>query len=105
MTDPTSVPVLACSLSVSEGTARAARWRELVGAHLLSRTTTADGLRLAFPSGDAAIARELDALVAAERECCPFLGLAVERFDDALVLDVTGPPEAARIVEAMFGSP
>jgi hypothetical protein len=103
MTQPTPAPVVACSLSATDGAERAARWRALLDLHLLSRTTTAFGRRLAFPS-DAEVARELGALVAAERACCPFLHLDVERFADALILDVSGPPQAAGTIETTFGT-
>jgi MerR family copper efflux transcriptional regulator len=103
MTQPTRAPVLACSLSAAEGAKRAVRWRALLNTHLLSSTATTFGQRLAFPS-DPEVSGELDALVAAERECCPFLDLTVERFDHALILDVSAPPEASAIVETMFGS-
>jgi hypothetical protein len=102
MNQPTSASDLACSLSAAEGTERAARWRALLETRLLSRAETAFGQRLAFRS-DEAVAAELDTLIAAERDCCSFLTLSVERFDDALILDVTGPPDAAPIVQAMFG--
>ena len=92
---------LACSLSAAEGAKRAVRWRRLLDEQLLSRTATTYGQRLAFPS-DAPTAGELDALIAAERECCPFLTMSLERFDDALILDIAGPPDAAPIVETMF---
>jgi MerR family copper efflux transcriptional regulator len=103
MTQPTPAPALACSLTVAEGAERAARWRALLDTHLLGRTATTLGQRLAFPC-DTAVADELDTLVAAERDCCPFLTLNVERFDDTLILDITGPPDAAAIVETMFGA-
>jgi MerR family copper efflux transcriptional regulator len=103
MTRPTPAPALACSLSATEGAARAARWRALLDTHLLSRTATSLGQRLAF-SSDAAVAAELDALVAAERDCCPFLTLNVERLGEALILDISGPPDAAPIVDTMFGA-
>ena len=102
MTEPSRAPVLACSLTAAEGAERAARWRALLDTHLLSRTATTFGRRLAFRP-EAAVAGEIDALVAAERDCCPFLTLTIERFDDALILDVSGPPEPADIVETMFG--
>jgi MerR family transcriptional regulator, copper efflux regulator len=103
MTQPTPAPALACSLSAAEAAERAARWRALLDTRLLSRTTTTSGQRLAFPT-DAAAADELDALIAAERDCCPFLGVTVERFDGALILDVSVPPDAAPIVDTMFGA-
>jgi hypothetical protein len=96
-----SAPALACSLSAAEGAERAARWRALLDTHLLGRTTTTRGQRLAFPS-DPAVAVELDALVAAERDCCPFLTLTVERVDDALILDLSGPPDALPILDTML---
>jgi hypothetical protein len=101
MTDSTSEPVLACSLTAPAAAERALRWRALLDHDLLDRTAAADGLRLAFHA-DPAVAAELDELVAAERECCPFLTLAVTQADDRLVLDVVAPPQAAAIVEAMF---
>src|SRR4051794_14430970 len=100
MTQPTS---LACSLDAAQGAERAARWRRLLDEQLLSRTATSYGQRLAFPS-DTATAAELEALIAAERACCPFLTLTVERFEDALILDIAGPPDATPIVETMFGA-
>ena len=103
MTRPTHAPIPACSLSAGEGAKRAARWRTLLDTHLLSRTPTTAGQRLAFPA-DPEVAGELDALVAAERDCCPFLDLTVERFDHSLVLNVSGPTDAAEIVETMFGN-
>jgi MerR family copper efflux transcriptional regulator len=103
MTQPTPAPVLACSLSAAAGAERAARWRALLDTRLLSRTATSFGQRLAFPS-DAAVAAELAALIAAERDCCPFLTLGVERFDHAVILDVSGPPEAGEVVETVFGA-
>jgi len=103
MSQPLPAPAPACSLSAADGANRAARWRALIDAELLSRTTTAVGERLAFRA-NAAVAVELDALVAAERDCCPFLTLRVERADRALVLDVSGPADAMPIVEAMFGT-
>jgi hypothetical protein len=101
MTTSPSEPVLACSLTAPAAAERARRWRALLDHDLIDRTAAAGGLRLAFRA-DPAVAGELDELVAAERECCPFLTLAVTHADDRLVLDVAAPPQAAAIVEAMF---
>ena len=103
MTDATPAPVLACSLDAAEGAARARRWRALLDTHLLLRTPTTSGQRLTFPS-DPDVTGEVDALVVAEHACCPFLDLTIERFEDVVILDVGGPPEAADIVATMFGS-
>jgi hypothetical protein len=103
MNRPIPAPALACSLSAAEGAERAARWRALLDTDPLSRTPTSVGRRLAL-SPDPAVAAEVDALIAAERDCCSFLTLDVERCDDALIIHISGPPDAAAIVETMFGA-
>jgi MerR family transcriptional regulator, copper efflux regulator len=95
-----SVP-LACSLTAPAAAERAQRWRTLLDGGLLHARPIAGGRRLAFRAGPGVL-EELDELVAAERECCPFLTLTVARFDERLILDVIGPPEAASIVDTMF---
>lgn len=103
MSHPTLARVAACSSSAAEGAERAVCWRALLDTRLLSRAAAGLGRRLASPSYPA-VSAKLGALVAADRECCAFLDLAVERFDDALILDVSGPSEAADVIAAMFGS-
>jgi hypothetical protein len=103
MTDPTPSPVLACSLTATDADERAERWRRLLDRSLLDRAATPRGLRLTFRP-DPGVAAEVDALVAAERECCAFLTLTVERSDALIALDVAAPDEAGAIVEAMFGA-
>jgi hypothetical protein len=48
---------------------------------------------------------ELRALADAEARCCPFLTLAVVREAGRLHLDVSGPPDAAPLIAAMFPGP
>jgi MYXO-CTERM domain-containing protein len=96
-------PAPACSLTASAAAERAERWHRLLDRQLLSRTATPGGLRVVFRS-DPGVADELDALVEAERECCAFLGLSVERSEERLVLDVAAPAEATAIVQTMFGA-
>jgi hypothetical protein len=102
MTDP--IPVLACSLSASDAADRAGRWRALLDDCLLRRDATAGGVRLEFRPRPT-VAAELEALAAAERECCPFLTLRLEREEARLALHVNAAPEASDIVAAMFGAP
>jgi hypothetical protein len=104
MTDSTSAPVLACSLTGTAAAERAQRWRSLLDGDLLDTRPIAGGRRLAFRAGPG-VAAELDELLAAERECCPFLTLTVARNGERVVLDVVAPPEAAAIVETMFEIP
>jgi hypothetical protein len=92
---------IACSLTAPAAAERAQRWRTLLDGDLLDARPIAGGRRLAFRAGPD-VAAELSALVAAERECCPFLSLTVERGAERLVLDIVGPPEAATIVDTMF---
>ncbi|HEY7622628.1 MAG TPA: hypothetical protein VH834_22845 [Solirubrobacteraceae bacterium] len=98
MTD--SVPVV-CSLTAAAAADRAARWRSLLDDSLVDAGPIAGGRRLAFRSAPR-LAAELDELVAAERDCCPFLTLTVARDGGRVILDVVAPPEAAAIVETMF---
>ena len=52
----------------------------------------------------AGIRGRLEALVAAESECCPFLifNLNLAAADPRLVLEVTGPEQAAPIIDELF---
>ena len=97
---PDGEPVLACSLDTADAAARAARWQTLLTGHLRASEATAHGRRLTFAPG---VAKELDDLVAAERECCPFLTLTLAPEDGGIVLDVVAPDAARPIVEMMFG--
>ena len=90
---------IACSLTAADHRQRLADLDELRHDALLNRTSIPGGKRLTF----AATARErVEAAIAAEAECCPFLTMDVHVADDRLVLDVTGPEEAAPIIEALL---
>jgi hypothetical protein len=51
---------------------------------------------------DDGVAAELDRLVAAERACCPFMSLDVERLDEVLTLTVRAPAEAQSLLAELF---
>jgi hypothetical protein len=104
MTQPTPKAAPACSLNAPRAAERAERWRDLLDERLVQRTIAPTGHHLIFEA-DSAVADELDALVAAERECCPFLTLSLARSDDHIALDVAAPAEAAAVVVTMFGAP
>jgi MerR family transcriptional regulator, copper efflux regulator len=95
---------LACSLTPGGARERAARWRRLLDDATIARTATDRGAQVRLRS-HANTAAELDALVAAEAECCPFLALSVRRSGAKLVLDVTGEPEAQAIIAELVGAP
>ena len=59
------------------------------------------GARLSFDA-TADIRERLEALVAAETECCPFLAFNLYAADRRLVLEVTGAEEAAPIIAELF---
>lgn len=92
---------IACSLSSAGRATRAAAMAELARDALTERRPTPDGAHLRFRA-DPGVERRLRELVAAERECCPFLDLDLTARGGDLVLDVTAPPEASEIVEALF---
>jgi hypothetical protein len=65
-------------------------------------TSIRDGVRLELQNSPG-VRRELERLVAAEQECCPFLTMSVETTDrELLALGVTAPELAAPILEQML---
>jgi hypothetical protein len=90
---------IACSLSAADHRQRLADLDALARDALLAREPIEGGARLTF----AATARErVEAFVAAESACCPFLDLKLRGAGDRMVLDVTGPDAAAPIVAELF---
>lgn len=94
-------PPIACSLTAGEYRRRTADTARLAGHALRTRELIAGGARLSFDPVPA-VADELDAFVAAESQCCPFLQLDLRVEDGLVVLDVTGPQDAQPIIEALF---
>jgi hypothetical protein len=94
---------IACSLTATEAAARAAQTARIAERALIDRTAVEGGQRLRFAGGQEteAAVREI---VAAEAECCPFLEMELRGAGGELELDITGPPEAQPIVEALFAS-
>jgi MerR family transcriptional regulator, copper efflux regulator len=87
---------IACTLSVADQAARAEGTARIP---LRSREPIAGGARLSFAAG---AETELRRIVAAEARCCPFLRMDLRAAGDALVLDITGPAEAAPIIAQLF---
>ena len=97
----TTHPPIACSLPASDYRRRVAETGDVAREALRERLTIDGGERLVFEeSGD--IRERLEALVAAEAGCCPFLTMTLESDRGRLVLDVTGPEPAAQIIEELF---
>jgi hypothetical protein len=93
---PTDLPI-ACTLTPGEAVERLAEWRELAGS-LLERKSTEGGARLVFR---ASAGPQLEKLVAAERECCPFLEFKIQPSGATFELEVTGPQEARPTIERL----
>ena len=89
---------IACSLTAADHRQRLADLDQLTRDARLDREPIAGGTRLTF----AVSARgRVEAFVAAEAECCPFLAFDLRIDGDRVVLDVTGPEEAAPIIAAL----
>jgi hypothetical protein len=95
--EPTPLP-MACSLGPEDASSRAAEWRRLYRQALIEGRREGDAVALRFHASPD-VERALDDLVAAERDCCPFLNLALSPEGDDLLLTVSGPPQARPIVE------
>jgi hypothetical protein len=96
----TDLPI-ACTLTPSAMTDRLAFIDDLGRDGLIAREATESGLRVRL-RGTADIERRTRELIAAESSCCSFMTFSLERVDDVLVLDITGPPDARPIIEQFF---
>ena len=92
---------IACTLTPDGLTARRALIDVLATDGLLDRTPTDAGLRIRLRDTPD-IERRTRELVAAESRCCAFLEFALAREDGALVLEISGPADAAPVIEMFF---
>jgi hypothetical protein len=99
----TGLPI-ACMLSPDGMQARMALVDALATDGLLRRTSTDAGLRVHLRDTPD-IEERTRQVIAAEASCCAFLTFDLGREDDALILDVTGPPEARPVIDLFFESP
>lgn len=90
---PTPTPI-ACSLSAAELPGRLAEMRAIGASALehVERTETTAELRF---RADGETQARLAAVVAAESRCCAFLTFDLRGHDDAIVLTIASPAEAA----------
>ncbi len=91
---------IACTLDAVEAAERVEQARELVAESLIDSALTDDGAAMRFRSGAEGA---LNALIAAESQCCGFLRFDLRRKDGALSLTVDGPAEARPIILELFG--
>ena len=94
-------PPIACTLAPDRVGDRMDEWRALL-VRSVGRAPVVDGVRVRF-------ARDVDlstivALVEAEQSCCRFFTFALTVGIDDVTLDVTGPPDARPIIDALVGT-
>lgn len=91
---------IACSLSAERFERRLAEIETIGADSLLSYRDEGTGHILHF-KGDSQTRERLEAIVAAERECCPFLELLLRDEGEQLVLSIGAPAEAAAVAAAL----
>jgi hypothetical protein len=94
---------IACTLTGPELLERRRTVLEMVRKIKVRTVRLPDGYAYEF-SNRAEISEQLSSLVALERQCCPFLTFNIIDGPTAVRLEVTGPPEAAGVIEDFFGS-
>ncbi len=102
MTDQAE-PRAGCTLQPPELSDRLVAWKRLSECALRERRPTASGMQLVFYA-EQGVERELRELARLEADCCSFADWKVERREDALVLDVTAPPERVPAVRALLAA-
>jgi hypothetical protein len=91
---------IACSLGPADLGNRLAEIERIGADSLLSQRREGSTHVLSFRA-DAHLRQRLEAILAAERECCPFLELDLEQEGPQLVLTIAAPARAAAIAAAL----
>jgi hypothetical protein len=92
---PVELPI-ACSLSATDLPGRLAEMAALGDAALVDSQQDATHAELRFAAG-AGVRERVEAIVAAESECCAFLTMRVTAEPDTIVLTIDAP-EAAELI-------
>jgi len=91
---------IACTLSATDLGARGEELRALGGDGLVDATEDHGRAVLRFRP-DPSVRERVEALVAAESECCTFLDFELEHGDDATVLTISAPNGGAEMVHEL----
>jgi hypothetical protein len=91
---------IACSLGAGELEQRLTEIAEVGAASLISRTREGDRHLLRFRD-DATTRQRLEAIIAAEAECCSFLDLSLSEDAGELVLSIGAPQDAEEVAAAL----
>jgi hypothetical protein len=92
---------IACTLPRADLRGRLGVFDTLAADALLDQTPIPDGVRSRFRD-TADVERRVQELVALESQCCAFLRFDVRRDDGAIVLEITGAPDAQSVIEQFF---
>jgi hypothetical protein len=91
---------IACTLSAMDLRARGEELRAL-GADGLLDATDEEGRAVLHFRPDASVRKRVEAVVAAESECCAFLDFRVEHGEEATVLTISAPNGGAEMVHEL----
>jgi hypothetical protein len=92
---------IACTLAPDQMRARMSLIDTLACDAMIAVESIADGVRARFRA-DPGIEQRVRELAAAESQCCAFLTLSVYRDGRAVVLEMTGSPEAQPAIRQML---
>ena len=92
----TELPI-SCSLTATQLPARLAEMAELGREALVDALVDGGRARLLF-AADAGVLERVQRIVAAERECCAFLGIAVEQQPEGVLVTVQAPDGAEGVL-------
>jgi hypothetical protein len=106
--DSASIPELpvACTLDSDDGAARMLRWQALARKGRPSTRRSGHRLEVRYLPGPG-VREQLEALAAAERQCCAFVAWEVSQEGDHPVLHVTADPSSpddVAPIAALFGA-
>lgn len=97
MTEATSI---ACSLRSNDLRSRLDEIAAVGASHLIERSVEGRRHLLRFHANKET-RRDLEAIVAAEAECCSFLALSLDQLDDELVLEIEAPDAGQPFADAL----
>jgi hypothetical protein len=89
---------IACTLPADRARSRLALIGGPAADALLDRRTKAGGVRRRFRDTPE-VERRVREQAELESQCCAFLRFEIGRDDEALMIDITGPPDAQPVIE------